>query len=134
MLEIDYQNYAPDLRSTIIANTIDIERIRKTRRQNAEILINALGSCDKVRLLYKSVKSDECPLFVPVMIRNERNAIRRHLIKNSIYMPVHWPVSAIHRLNTKTRKIYDEEMSFVCDQRYSKEDMEHIVETIIQYE
>lgn len=133
LLEADYLHYCPDIRSNKLLDSLDVEEIRSVRRRNAKALIQGLETCKKVTLPYKTFKKDDCPLFVPVMIGNERDSIRKYLIENSIYMPVHWPVSTMHRLKEKTRKIYHEEMSCVCDQRYSKKDMERIVDVISQF-
>ena len=132
MLETDYQNYSPDVRSRELVNNLDVSRIRDLRRRNAEQLIMGLMSCKELWLPYSSIKQDECPLFIPAMIKTERNSIRKYLIDHSIYLPVHWPISSLHCLKTETRTIYDEEVSFVCDQRYDVEDMKHIVEVIKQ--
>ena len=134
LLETDYLNYAPDERSRKLMYSLDIDRMRKIRRKNAEVLINGLKTCQSVILPYDTIKEEECPLFVPVIIRNDRNALRKYLIDNSIYLPIHWPISLLHHLNRDTRLIYDEEMSCVCDQRYSESDMDHIVKAIRQFE
>lgn len=133
MLEIDYQNYAPDARSNDLLKRMDTDRIRKVRRKNAKLLLNGLKNCKRVFLPYDSIKQEECPLFVPIMIKNERNALREYLIERHIYLPIHWPISPLHRLEMNNRFVYDEEMSCVCDQRYSERDMEHIVKVIKQF-
>lgn len=130
MLETDYLHYGPDNRSNILLDTMDVDNIRRVRRRNAEMLMKGFVDCNQVTLPYKSITKDECPLFVPVMIKNGRDAIRKYLIDQSIYMPVHWPVSTMHKLNEKTNMIYEEELSSVCDQRYDEHDMERIVEVI----
>ena len=133
IIETDYQNYAPDERSHVLMNWLDIERMRAVRRNNAEVLITGLKNYKNVILPYKSIKRGECPLFVPIIIKNGRNPLRKHLIDHSIYLPIHWTISSLHRLSNDTRVIYDEEISCVCDQRYSQSDMEHIVEVIHQF-
>lgn len=37
---------------------------------------------------------------------------------------------AYHNLDKKTEHIYKNELSLICDQRYTEEDMNRIVETI----
>ncbi len=134
MIESDYQNYAPDTRSSKLISWLDIENMRKVRRINAEILMSGLKDCINVFLPYDSIKQEECPLFVPVMIKNERNALRKYLIDHFVYLPIHWPISSLHHLKIKTKMIYEEEMSCVCDQRYSKDDMEYIAEIIKKFD
>lgn len=70
-------------------------------------------------------------MFVPVLVPGgKRDELRRYLIKNEIYCPVHWPVSDYHRLDNKEQFIYDNEISLVCDQRYTEEDMYRMVKKI----
>ena len=66
-----------------------------------------------------------------VLVPNgKREALRHHLIRNEIYCPIHWPVSGYHELNERTGYIYQNELSLICDQRYSVKDMNRIIETI----
>lgn len=106
-------------------NHIDADLIRKTRRENAEVLLNEIGEV----AIFDVLKENDCPLFVPISVEN-RDVIRKELISNSIYCPVHWPVSDLHRLNDKTKRIYENEISLICDQRYTVEDMKRIVEIV----
>ena len=56
--------------------------------------------------------------------------MRAHLIRNGIYCPIHWAIPDEVRLNTETKKLYDEELSLVCDQRYCLGDMDRTLTTI----
>ena len=74
------------------------------------------------------------PLFVPVLFdtTEQRNAVRKKLIEAQIYCPIHWPKPAQIPANFAVHKIYDTELSLICDQRYNLSDMQRIVETIKQ--
>ena len=110
-----------------IASSLDIQYIRTRRRANAQILMHAFPDW----LVFSELQDSDCPMFVPIFVPNgKRNELRRHLIENAIYCPVHWPVSAYHRLGEKEQRLYDNELSLVCDQRYTEEDMCRIVHTI----
>ena len=63
-------------------------------------------------------------MIVPIMLKN-RDVIRKKLIDNKIYCPVHWPKPMGCNSN-----IYDMELSLVCDQRYDIDDMKRIVSVI----
>lgn len=109
---------------------LDIAFIRKKRRENAEFLLKSLHALSFV----DELKDDECPLFVPVFIKDgNRTKLRQFLIDKKIYCPVHWPVSKFHNLTPQTRQIYDEELSIICDQRYSLGDMERICSSIEEF-
>ncbi len=112
---------------TVSYENIDADYIGSARRENAEILRSAF----KDWLLFPDMKETDCPLFVPVLVPGgKRDALRAFLINRSVYCPVHWPVSKYHTLGEKERFIYDNELSLVCDQRYTPQDMQYIVNTI----
>ena len=67
----------------------------------------------------------DCPIFVPILTTN-REAIRKKLIENEIYCPIHWP-----KPNDKCESnLYELELSLICDQRYNEADMQRIVDVI----
>ena len=73
-------------------------------------------------------------MFVPVLVPDgKRDALRQYLMQNEIYCPIHWPISDLHRLDKRTGQIYENELSLVCDQRYSQEDMYHMVTLINRF-
>ena len=114
-------------RDVLMASRLDIELIRDRRRENAAILRNAFPDW----LIFREMKKTDCPMFVPILVPDgKRDALRRYLIENDIYCPVHWPVSKYHSIDKRERFIYDNELSLVCDQRYSTEDMVRMVRTI----
>ena len=83
------------------------------------------GLKDAVEFVF--LKEDmDCPLFVPI-ITKKRNEIRQFLTDNKIYCPVHWPKPAGCESN-----LYDTELSLICDQRYSEEDMKRLVEVLLE--
>ena len=82
-------------------------------------------------LIFPEMKSADCPFFVPIIVPDgKRNELRRFLINKDIYCPVHWPVSQLHKLGEKEQFLYDNELSLVCDQRYSEYDMNRMVDLI----
>jgi len=110
------------------AMKLDVNYVKVQRRKNAEILRSAFPDW----LIFKKMKDTDCPMFVPVLVPNgERNELRRHLINNEIYCPIHWPVSEYHQLgDKKIENLYANELSLVCDQRYTEEDMNRMVDVI----
>ena len=114
-------------RDVQLINKLDVDSIKAHRRANAEVLRNAF--CDW--LLFPNLSPAVTPMFVPILVPvGKRDELRRYLIKNGIYCPVHWPVSKYHRLDKRAEFIYKNELSLVCDQRYTEEDMNRIVEKI----
>ena len=114
-------------RDVHIACHLNIENMKSRRRQNAEILRSAVSDW----LIFPDMREDDCPMFVPVLVpAGQRDKLRRLLIINDIYCPVHWPVSRYHILDEQMQYIYENELSFVCDQRYTEKDMTRVVEVI----
>ena len=113
-----------------LAKRLDIETIRSRRKTNAEVLLNAFPDW----LIFPTLSSIDTPMFVPVLVPDgRRDALRRYLIQNEIYCPIHWPVSNYHKLSEKEQILYNNELSLVCDQRYTEEDMARMVEAIKEF-
>lgn len=130
-LETDYMGYGPDAESLKILDTVNVDLIRRKRRENAACAMEKIGSSGIVSSPYQRVGSDDCPLFVPLKIDTEaRTALRRTLIDNRIYLPIHWPLSDLHCTNAISEQIYKTELSFVCDQRYDPDDMDRAIQII----
>lgn len=100
-----------------LAERLDVEMIKSRRRNNAKILRSAFPDL----LLFPEMNDTDCPMFVPILLEN-RDEVRKHLTKNEIYCPVHWP-----RPEGCVSNLYDHELSLICDQRYGIEDMKRIV-------
>lgn len=113
-----------------LAKKLDVDFIKKRRRANAKVLMEAFPDW----LLYPDLSDSDCPMFVPVSVPNgKRDALRKYLIECHIYCPIHWPVSSYHNLDKNTELLYKNELSLVCDQRYTQEDMDRMAETIKRF-
>ena len=126
-LETDYLRYAPDAASLSKLQTADVDTVRHSRRENAKYLIERLQTLSGIDLPFGNVQTGDCPLFVPITVGDgKRDAVRKALINAGIYLPVHWPLSALHTVGTAGKALYASELSCVCDQRYGEADMEHL--------
>ncbi len=123
----DYCDYAMDDMSYAIYKTAVISTMKTRRRENAHFLHEHLN----LRFL-STLTDDACPLFVPLLFytKEERNHVRKKLIEAEIYCPIHWPKPALVPAEYEVNKIYDTELSLICDQRYSLTDMKRIVDVI----
>lgn len=114
-------------RDVTMARHLDVKLIKDRRRANAAVLRAAFPDW----LVFPNLAPTDTPMFVPVLVPDgKRDDLRRYLINHEIYCPIHWPVSKYHRLDERTGYIYQNELSLVCDQRYTEEDMNRMVETI----
>lgn len=132
-IEKDYENYAPTIESIEIMYNSDWQEIRASRRKNAKLLLNELSQLDSLNLIFDSISDEAVPLFVPVLLQDEtkRDRLRSYLIKNEIYCPVHWPLSSFHAsISDKSKDIYQRELSLVCDQRYTSDEMFYLCKVI----
>jgi len=128
LLDNDYMGYAADKFSLQIA--AGLSAYAAARKQNAACLIQALKSSRLVQLLWKSLGPNDVPLFVPVLVvKGYRDALRSFLIKNQVYCPVHWPMH-----NGQSGILYEQELSLICDQRYTTIDMQRIIDLIQEFE
>lgn len=125
-LKNNYSNLTIDEYSKHFLLNTDYEVHRRKRIKNAQVLYEGLKKNSNIEFLYP-IEQLDCPLFVPVIIQNgKRDAFRKRLIENNIYCPVHWP-----RPNADCQSnLYDIELSLICDQRYTENDMKRIIEVL----
>lgn len=133
-LASDYRNYRMDEASLQIWHTCNKESIRCQRCENVQFVENALNRFSQLQPMFR-LDGNDCPLFVPILFRNkeERDSMRKHLIANAVYCPIHWPkpngIPSVFSAND----IYDRELSLLCDQRYKPEDLQRMIDLIAAY-
>ncbi|WP_026691508.1 hypothetical protein [Alteribacter aurantiacus] len=134
-LHLEYKNIKIDDTSADILSRINIFNIQKRRRENSKYIHDALNHSKNIGFLITEPNfSRDCPLFVPIMVRAEkRDEVRKHLIKNDIFCPVHWPIPNDDSLGDSTVQIYNEELSLICDQRYGHDDVKRIITALGEY-
>lgn len=136
MLEQNYHHTLPDSRSLDVLEKTDLPTLIMARRNNAKFLMDGIADLadERIHCFEKKMNAHDTPLFVPVWIQADiRNDLRRYLIEHCIYCPVHWPLSDLHTISDEAKRLYQSELSLVCDQRYDHFDMYRIVETIKNY-
>ena len=114
--------------SYAIYKTEDLLAMRHKRRENAQYLHDNLKDVKFICELTENA----VPLFVPIFFETpkQRTAVRKKLIKAQIYCPIHWPKPTLIPADFEANKIYDTELSLICDQRYDLTDMERMVTLI----
>ena len=113
------------------AKKLDVGFMKTQRRKNAKVLMQTFAD----QLIFPTLYEKDCPLFVPILVpKGKRNELRRYLIQRDIYCPVHWPVSRYHNLQKgPVTELYENELSLVCDQRYTEQDIFRMVEAIHKF-
>lgn len=122
----NYSGLSIDKRSKIYLDNVNYEADYIARVRNAHVLYAGIRNHPEIKFLFPPQQMD-CPLFVPVVIQSgDRDKIRQKLINERIYCPVHWP----HPKSECESNLYDIELSLICDQRYSVDDMQRIVNVL----
>ena len=126
----DYNNYAMDDLSYTLYKQEDIQKMKQQRRENAAYIHNNLKG---VQFMYEFTDKS-VPLFVPVLFesKEQRDYVRKKLVGQQIYCPVHWPQPKQIPTDYKVNDIVSRELSLICDQRYSLTEMERMVTHILQ--
>lgn len=131
VLDADFSAYAAEKKSLEEIKHANVDFIITRRRENADFIMEELKKLptDIIRPLYAEIGDSDVPMFVPVLVKKElRNELRQYLIKNEVYCPVHWPTEL-----GGADKLYDCELSLVCDQRYGLEDMKREMNLINEF-
>ncbi len=128
-LDRDYAGYAGD------PIYIDTDEIAALRRKNAFRLFEGLRDVCGVSFFRRMESVDDTPLFVPILVpENKRDQLKRYLVSKSVYCPAHWPLTKLHQgIGRECKKIYRKELSLICDQRYSADDMDREIEIIKEF-
>ena len=104
-LVADYQNYEMDNLSYTIYKQTDLQAMKQRRKENAAFIHEHLKG---LQFMY-DLTEGAVPLFVPVLFetKDQRDIIRRILIENQIYCPVHWPQPKQIPVDFKVNNIID---------------------------
>ena len=109
-----------------ILGAVDYERAGRVRTENFKILHERLGRINALDL-----KVPDGAYAYPFYCRNGIE-VRKKLQENRIYVPVLWPnVLADNSEKSREYDLASNILPLPCDQRYGKEDMEHIAEMVI---
>lgn len=130
----DYRNYRIDEDSLAVWLTTDKTIIRNQRRKNAFFVEDAVSKISRIRPMFQ-LQDKDCPLCFPVLFpcREERDDVRRLLTEKGVYCPVHWPKPDGVPNEFSVNEIYDCELSLLCDQRYTPDDLQRMVNIVKYY-
>lgn len=124
----DYRNYSIDDESLKIIMGIDINKIINSRIENIKLIYEKLKKNLNIRFLVENYNGEDALLFVPIILEHDlRDNLRKYLIEKKVYLPIHWP------LEEENNNIFEKELSLICDQRYTKEQILEYIDMIIEY-
>ncbi len=126
LIHVDRMLKIDDTSLRIIEGT-DVNAVVERRRKNTEALLAGLRDLDgKIMTLPKVDLENDTPLFLPIFMKTEdRDELRKYLIGKGIYCPIHWPEVMGAKIGIRAN-----ELSLICDQRYSEGDMKAIIGAI----
>ena len=121
--------------SRAMLDRFDFEAIITRRRRNFRRLLRASNRFKTVKPIHNDLPAGVCPLGFPVLIRN-RNAMKRALIKNHIYPPIHWrlPTEISKKDFPVSWRVSDHILTLPIDQRYDTMDMDFVADTLREIE
>ncbi|MBS7179608.1 hypothetical protein ACK4CS_13675 [Enterococcus gallinarum] len=115
--------YKIDNRSLNFWNQVDFDNLIKIRRENAKVIVtNFKDSRFEPMFDYKNM---DVPLFLPYKFHGDLSKLKNKLSRKGVYLPTHWPIHL-----SGTSNIWENEISLVCDQRYSVADMKFMIDNI----
>ena len=126
----DYQNYAMDDLSYALYKQENLQAMKQKRKENAAYIHENLKD---LQFMY-SLSDKSVPLFVPVLFetKEQRDFVRKKLIEQQIYCPVHWTQPKQIPTSFQVNDIVNRELSLICDQRYGIAEIERMVSQIKQ--
>lgn len=126
LIDDNYESVMSHDAEMLFAGT-DVQWVKQRRRENAFCLIEGLKALGIKPMI--EVANDSVPLFVPIWLE-DRDAVRRRMFRHEVFCPVHWPLEGL--TVKKGGEMAQHELSLIVDQRYSKEDMDLIIDIINQ--
>lgn len=132
-LNSDYVAYKMDDVSCRLLEVTDFSQITRQRKQNASLIYERLRDVKGLNFMFDNFDDGVTPLFVPVLMDTPelKTRLKSLLIERQIYCPSHWPKNNLLTPGMEVNKIFDKEISLVCDQRYTTEDVDRMIQTIL---
>lgn len=124
ILDLQKEAYKIAPVSNIIQNSLDIENMKKARRNNYQYVKE---NC-QARPLFENFYETVTPLYYPIVVA-DRKSLQEYLRSSSIYAPIIWPKADF--INDKScDQMYREMLCLPIDQRYDLDDMERMVKAV----
>lgn len=122
-------------KSKKLLSNINIDNIKNIRIDNYRYVYNRLKNNGNIKIIFgENLLKDNIPLGFPILINN-RDEIRKSLMMNSIYCPIHWNINrSFVPLSFKdSYYLSSHVLTLPIDQRYTSKDMERLVDNLLFY-
>lgn len=118
--------------SRFIVSCFDCNTIADRRKANYRYLAQRLANIGVKPAI--EISESDCPFVLPLRVNN-RDGLRRHLVENSVYCAVHWPMDgALRQTRSQAFRNAETLISLPVDQRYEECDMDFLVGVIEKYD
>lgn len=125
------QIYAISKMTSMVQANLNRRELESMRIENYKTLVDHLNS--HVKPILSFGKEKVVPLYLPVLVE-ERAALQKQLVSNSIYAPVVWPKDEKQLTQCDgAENAYEHLLCIPIDQRYDADDMNRIKEVINSY-
>jgi len=116
--------------SANIQAELDLEILKKKRRNNYKILLDGILKDKGLKVIFDNLPNDVVPLYFPLLV-DDREAVQSLLADNDIYAPVVWPKEDnCPPIGDISNSIYEKILCIPIDQRYDEDDMQRIVNVL----
>ena len=123
----DYRIYPMSEWSYNYLQNVSVEEVLAKRIENYDCLYDRLKGIKGIQL--KKPRKEGYLPFGMVLDVSDRDDLLNYLIQNDIYCNVHWRLGSSAK-NPDLEYLSGRSITVPCDQRYTKEDMEHIAKVI----
>lgn len=126
ILDAEQRYYKMSPLSEKLQASLDIEELKRKRRNNYRKLYESLNRCGCAHILTPELGDADVPLYLALQCKN-RKALQKKLADDGIYAPIVWPQSErMPMICSEAQDIYDTILCLPIDQRYDEYDMERI--------
>lgn len=118
-----------------LLQNLDVDALIGRRRSNFQETLNYVNDLSTIQPFFSKLPSSVTPLGFPV-ISEFRNQLRRYLIENKIYPPVHWELSNEIIVNgfRDAVELSNHILTLPIDQRWATSHMEYIGHMLEQFD
>ena len=127
LIDVNLEKRMSDI-SPIIMSHLNFGIIFALRKRNAFYLLDKLKKIGLNSVV--KFKENSVPFFIPVRLEN-RDVIRRKLMDENVFCPIHWPV--FNESLKRSAELSVNELSLIVDQRYTLQDMDKIINVLNKY-
>lgn len=124
LIDDNYESVMSHDAEMLYAGT-DFQWVKQKRQENVTYLIEGLKSFGLKPMI--DIPNTSVPLFVPIWL-DDRNTVRKRMFQHKVFCPVHWPLEGLSL--KRGAEMAQHELSLIIDQRYSKKDMDLIIDII----